>query len=128
MKEKKKESQLSDLISLAMGNLGVAVSIIDTKGILLYYNEESAKILSRKPEFIGNDIHTHHKKAGTNEKLDAMLKAFSAGRTEPFHYEARPYGEVINVTLTPLIKDGQFVGCVQSVRLRDEVAPNNEQS
>ena len=118
MSKKKSNDQLGDLISLAMDNLGVAVSIIDPKGILLYYNEESAKILSRKPEFIGNDIHSHHKKAGTNKKLDSMLQAFSNGRTEPFHYEAKPYGEVINVTLTPLIKDGQFVGCVQSVRLK----------
>jgi hypothetical protein len=30
--------------------MGVAVTIIDTKGTLLYYNKQAAKILDRKPE------------------------------------------------------------------------------
>jgi hypothetical protein len=51
-----------------------------------------------------------------------MLQEFSEGRTEPFHYEAKPYGEIILVTLTPIIKDGRFVGGVQSVRLKNETA------
>jgi len=120
MEDKERNSQLHELVCLAMDSLGVAVTIIDTKGILLYYNEESAKILDRKPEYIGKDIHSHHKKAETNKKFDKMLQEFSGGRTEPFHYEARPYGKVILVTLTPIIKDGQFVGCVQSVRRKKE--------
>jgi len=120
MEDKERNSQLHELVCLAMDSLGVAVTIIDTKGILLYYNEESAKILDRKPEYMGKDIHSHHKKAETNKKFDKMLQEFSGGRTEPFHYEARPYGKVILVTLTPIIKDGQFVGCVQSVRRKKE--------
>ena len=118
MGEKERNDQLRELVCLAMDCLGVAVSIIDTKGTLLYYNEESARILDRKPEYIGNDIRTHHKKAGTNKKFDLMLQEFSAGRTKPFDYEAKPYGKVILVTLTPIIKDGKFVGCVQRVRLK----------
>jgi sensor histidine kinase regulating citrate/malate metabolism len=122
MGEKERNMRLSELICLSMDCLGMAVSIIDTKGILLYYNEESAKILDRKPEYIGKDIHSHHKKAGTNKKFNKMLQEFSEGRTEPFHYEAKPYGEIILVTLTPIIKDGRFVGGVQSVRLKNETA------
>jgi transcriptional regulator with PAS, ATPase and Fis domain len=118
MGEKERENQLSELISLAMDCLGVAVTIIDRNGTLLYYNEESAKILDRKPEYVGTDIRSHHKKAGTNKKFDLMLQEFSSGRTKLFHYEAKPYGKVIFVTLTPIIKDGQFVGCVQSVKLK----------
>ena len=104
-----------------MDCLGVAVTIIDTKGILLYYNEQSARILDRKPEYIGKDIRSHHKKAGTNKTFDSMLQEFSEGRTKPFHYEAKPYGKVILVTLTPIIKDGQLVGCVQYVRLKNGI-------
>jgi sensor histidine kinase regulating citrate/malate metabolism len=121
MNKRKEENQLEELVNLAVECMGVAVTIIDTKGTLLYYNKHAAKILDRKPEYIGKDAHSHHKKPATNKKFDLLLKAFEEGRTEPFHYEAKPYGKIILVTLSPIIKDGQFVGCVQSVQLKEEI-------
>ena len=115
------KNQLGELADLALENMDVSVSIIDTKGALLYYNRHAAKILDRKPEYIGTDIHGHHRRPA-NEKLDRMLAAFEQGRAEPFYYEARPYGKVIYVTLTPLIKNGKFLGCVQIVRLNKDAA------
>ena len=123
MNKKKEKYPLEELVNLAVECMGVAVTIIDTKGTLLYYNKHAAKILDRKPEYIGKDAHSHHKKAATNKKFDLMLKTFAEGRTEPFHYEAKPYGKIILVTLSPIIKDGQFVGCVQSVQLKEEIVP-----
>ncbi|MBI4966164.1 MAG: hypothetical protein HY913_22995 [Desulfomonile tiedjei] len=49
----------ADLIKLAMEGLGVAVTIIDTEGTLLHYNKQAAKILDRKPVYVGNDVHSH---------------------------------------------------------------------
>jgi PAS domain-containing protein len=92
-------------------------------GTLLYYNRRAAKILDRKPEYVETDVHSHHKKAASNRKLDLMLQEFEKGRAEPFRYEARPYGEAIHVTLSPIVRDGEFVGCVQSVLLEEEVLP-----
>ena len=123
MIKKKEENQLEELVNLAVGCMGVAVTIIDMKGNLLYYNKHAAKILDRKPEYIGKDAHSHHKKAATNKKFDLMLKAFEEGRTEPFHYEAKPYRKIILVTLSPIIKDGRLIGCVQSVQLKEEIVP-----
>jgi sensor histidine kinase regulating citrate/malate metabolism len=123
MNEKKEENQLVEMVTLAVECMGVAVTIIDTKGTLLYYNKHAAQILDRKPEYIGKDAHSHHKKAATNKKFDLMLQDFEEGRTEPFHYEAKPYGKIIIVTLSPIIKDKRFVGCVQSVQLKEEVVP-----
>ena len=60
-------------------------------------------------------------KAATNKKFDLMLQDFEERRREPFHYEAKPYGKIIIVTLSPIIKDGQFVGCVQPVQLKEEI-------
>ena len=117
-----KPNPLSELTHIALDSVDLAVSIIDTDGILIYYNRHSAKIIDRKPEYIGTDIHAHHQKSA-NEKLDRMLRDFRTGRTELFHYEARPYGKVISVTLAPLIKEGEFLGCVQTVRLKEEVGP-----
>ena len=126
MHDTEHENPLGELIHLAMDGMGVAVSIIDSKGTLLYYNQQSAKILDRKPEYIGTDIHSHHKKAGTNPKIDLMLKNFEEGRRDPFHYEAKPYGETICVTLAPIIKNDRFVGCVQTVRLKNSVSENKQ--
>ena len=117
-----KINEMGEICTLAMECMGVGVTVINPKGTLLYYNRHAAKILDRKPEFIGKDVHSHHKKAASNEKLDLMLQEFEKGRTEPFHYRARPYGKDIVVTLSPILKDGEFVGCVQSVMLKEDVA------
>jgi DUF438 domain-containing protein len=116
MNDNERDKQLRELVNLAMDCMGVAVTIIDAKGTLLYYNQHSAKILDRKPEYIGTDIHSHHKQAESNKKVDLMLKEFEKGRKDPFHYEAKPYDKIIFVTLSPIIKDEEFVGCVQTVR------------
>jgi sensor histidine kinase regulating citrate/malate metabolism len=120
--EKENTSPLGELIELAMDCLDVAVTIIDPKGTLLYYNQRSSEILDRKPEYLNTDIHLHHQKETTNQRVDSMLHEFAEGRTEPFRYEAKPYGKVILVTLIPLRKDGRFLGCVHSVMLKEEVS------
>ena len=118
---KGKDKELKVLISLAMDIVGVAVTIIDIKGTLLYYNKEAAKILDRNPEYIGNDVHSHHQKETSNEKLDMILQNFKNGRTEPFHYEAKPYGNTILVTLLPILNKGRLIGCLQSVQLKEDL-------
>jgi DUF438 domain-containing protein len=118
MKATKKSEHL---MKLAMECMGVAVTIIDTEGTLLYYNKQAARILDRKPEYIGKDIHSHHKKAASNRKLDLMLHDFQKGRTESFHYQAKPYGEIILVTLSPILENGKFIGCAQSVQLKKDI-------
>ena len=112
---------LNELIRLAMECMGAAVTIIDTKGTLLYYNKQAAKILDRKPEYIGRDVHSHHKQATSIDKFDRMLQEFEKGRTESFHYEAKPYGKTVLVTLSPILENGRFIGCVQSVQLRKDI-------
>jgi len=46
-------SQVSQLVNLAMDRLGVALTIIDPKGKMLYYNERAAQLLDRKPAYSG---------------------------------------------------------------------------
>ncbi len=118
MKETKRPAQL---VKLATECMGVAVTIIDTEGTLLYYNKQAAKILDRKPEYLGKDVHSHHKKATTNTKIDLMLQDFQKGRTEPFYYQTKPYGKIILVILSPILKNGKFIGCVQSVLLKEDI-------
>jgi len=118
------ENSLGQLIHPAMDCMGVAATIIDPKGTLLYYNRQAERILDRKPEYIGVDVHSHHKKAESRQKFGRMLKNFEEGRREPFYYEAKPYGETICVTVAPIIKNDRFVGCVQTARLKNTVSEN----
>jgi DUF438 domain-containing protein len=122
MKEMKDTNKPEHLLERAMECMGVGATIIDTEGKLLYYNKRAAEILDRKPEYIGKDIRPHHKKADSNRKFDFMLQAFQKGRTEPFHYQAKPYGKIIFVTLSPMLDKGRFIGCIQSVMQKEDVA------
>jgi len=61
-----RNEQLKELSKLALDCMAVAVTIIDPNGTMIYYNQHSAKILDRKPEYIGTDIHSHHKMPGSN--------------------------------------------------------------
>ena len=114
---------MRELVVNAMDCLGVAVTILDPNGILLYYNKHAAKVLDRKPEYIGSEVYTFHKKAASNEKIRSMIHEFRNGRTAAFHYKAKPYGKSIFVTVSPILEEGIFKGCVQSVVLEEEVKP-----
>ena len=111
------DKKLNEILGLAVESMGVAITLIDTEGNLLYYNKQAVRILDRKPGYIGTNIHSHHKKVSSNKKLDQMLQAFCKGRADPFHYEAKLYGETILITLSPIFKKDKFIGCVQSVQL-----------
>lgn len=124
MKNNLTQDDLRELALFALDCMGVAVTIIDASGTLLYFNQQAAKILDRKSEYIGTGIHSHHKKVESNNQVDRMLKSFKDGRLEPFHYEAKPYGKEIIVTLAPIRKNDAFIGCVQTVRLKNTVSEN----
>ena len=112
---------MKELINNAMDCLGVAVTIIDPKEIILYYNNHAARILDRKPEYIGCEVYNYHKKSDSNEKIKFMINQFKNGRIDPFKYEAKPYGKSIYVTVSPILSDGEFFGCVQSVIPKEDI-------
>ena len=74
---------MKELISCAMDCLGVAVTIIDPKGIILYYNSQAAKILDRKPEYIGCEVYNYHKKPESNDKIKSMIHDFKNSLFSP---------------------------------------------
>lgn len=112
---------LNDLVNLAMDHMGVAITIIDADAKMLYYNNYAEMILDRKPEYIGNEVYSHHQKVASSQKLSSMMQSFQKGRTDPFYYEANPYGKPILVTLSPINRNGKFIGCTQSAQLKEEI-------
>jgi hypothetical protein len=51
LKDHERKIQWGELANLAMECMGVAVTIIDIRGTLLYYNKESAKIFIFRDSF-----------------------------------------------------------------------------
>ncbi len=92
----------------------VGVTVVDLEGRILYYNDYSARIVDRKPEYIGRDIRLCHRKAGSNSKIDRILGDFKSGKTREVQYEAVRGGKHLAVTISPFEVDGVLRGCVQS--------------
>lgn len=63
-------------------------------------------------------------KAASSKKNEKMIQEFREGRRKPFHYEARPYGKEILVTLLPIFENGRLIGCAQIVQLKEDVKSN----
>jgi PAS domain-containing protein len=109
------------LAALALEELGLAVTLTDPEGVLLYYNPKAAALLDRRPEQIDGDIRSCHKKPESNAKIDDMLAAFKQGRLAPYNYEALRYGRRLSVTIKPLSRGGELLGVMQVVR---EIQPD----
>lgn len=97
-----------------LDKIPMAVTLFDLKGVMLYYNEYSPRIINRKPELLGKDIRLCHQKPESNARIEGMIEAFQKGRREPISYEARPYGKPLLVTVSPLEVDGRLVGCIHT--------------
>lgn len=70
---------------------GITVTVTDLEGKILYFNEYSAQIVDRKPEYIGKDIRSCHKKPESIEKIDTILSEIKDGKLENYSYESKKY-------------------------------------
>ncbi len=103
-----------DLFPEILDRIPIGVTVVDLEGRILYYNEYSARIVDRKPEYIGRDIRLCHIKPESVSRIDRLLEDFKSGRTEPFHYESVRDGKRLAVTITPFDIKGAPRGCIQS--------------
>lgn len=92
----------------------VGITVTDLDGRILYYNEYSAKIVDRKPEYIGMDIRSCHKKKESIEKIDIILSEIQDKKRENYNYESNRNGKVLSVTISPYILHDQVIGFIQS--------------
>ncbi len=88
------------------------ISLVDLEGRLKYYNREAARILDRKPEYIGRDVAACHGKQESVEKIRGMIRDFEQGRKEPFHWEIERFGRRLLISFSPLAVQGRLVGCI----------------
>ncbi|MGD8982642.1 MAG: PAS domain-containing protein [Desulfobacteraceae bacterium] len=56
-----------------LDQIAAAITVIDLEGCMLYYNEYSAQVLDRKPEYLGKNVRFCHEKQESNDRIDRML-------------------------------------------------------
>lgn len=101
------ETQLEVLEQIQAG-----ITLVDLDGRLKYYNREAARILDRKPEYIGRKVTACHNKEESVEKIQGMMASFQEGRQEPFHWEIERFGRRLLISFSPFNLKGRLVGCL----------------
>jgi len=101
--------------SALLDQLPVGITVIDLEGRILYYNETCAHLVDRQPEYLGEDIRSCHKKAGSVVAIDRILDDIHTGRKQEVYYETERMGQTLAVTISPYEVDGKRVGAIQSI-------------
>ena len=111
-----KKNTVLDAARLArvLESIPVGITIIDRDGHILYYNAYCAKLVDRKPEYIGRDIRFCHQKPESIEKIDKILAELNAGTRTSVYYESERNGKRFGVTVSPFEVDGELIGFIQS--------------
>ena len=102
------------MIPEILDNIPLAMTIIDLQGIMLYYNDYAPRIINRKAELLGKNVRLCHQKSESNARIDEVIEDFKEGRRNPVSYEARPYGELLLITVYPLEVDGRLEVCIHT--------------
>jgi DUF438 domain-containing protein len=77
-------------------------------------NKYSAQIVDRKPEYIGMDIRSCHKKPKSIEKIDMIISEMKAGKRENYYDESKRKDKILCVTISPYKQEGELIGFIQS--------------
>ena len=101
-------------VQSVLDNIPVGVTVTDPDGRILYYNAYSATIVDRRPEHIGMDIRSCHKKPESVSKIDRIFSEMKAGTRREFYYETLRGGRTLAVTVQPYEVDGSLVGFLHS--------------
>jgi PAS domain S-box-containing protein len=98
-----------------LDQIPVGITVTDLDGKILYFNEYSAQIVDRKPEYIGMDIRSCHKKPESIIKIDTILSEMKVEKRENYSYESKRKDKVLYVTISPYKCLGELIGFIQSV-------------
>lgn len=103
-----------ELLAGALDKIPVGITIISTDGLILYYNEFCARYVDRKPEYIGKDIRSCHKKSESIQKIDHILEKLKQGEIQEYYYESTRDGNKLSVTVSPFEFNNNPIGFIQS--------------
>lgn len=98
-----------------LDQIPVGITVTDIDGIILYYNDFCAQIVDRKPECIGIDIRSCHKKSESIAKIDMILSEIREGKRKNYCYESKRKDKILFVTISPYKCSGKLIGFIQSI-------------
>jgi PAS domain S-box-containing protein len=98
-----------------LDQIPVGITVTDVEGKILYYNEYSAQIVDRKPEYIGMDIRACHKKSESIVKIDTIFAEMKAGKREYYCYESKRKDKVLSITISPYKQLEKLIGFIHSI-------------
>ena len=102
-------------LKMVLDQIPVGVTVTDLDGRILYYNEYCSQIVDRKPEYLGEDIRSCHKKSESIEKIDSILQEIKDGSRQDFYYESVRNGKTLGITVLPYRADEQMIGFIHSI-------------
>lgn len=99
-----------------LDQLPVAVTVLDRRGNIVFFNQNAPSIVDRKPEYLGRDIREFHKPA-SNAKVDEILSAYAQGGRQEHSWRLERGDKEFMVRVRPWLKGQQWAGLVHTVML-----------
>ena len=101
-----------------LNQIPIGITVTDLDGRILYYNEYSAQIVDRKPEYIGMDIRSCHIKSESIHKIDIILSEIRDGKRKNYYYETNRKEKMLCVTISPYEMNGKLIGFIQRIVIK----------
>ena len=114
------ELNIARIMPTVISEMPVGLTLLDLEGRLLYYNDYAAKILDRKPEYLGQDVRDFHQ-AKSNDRIDGILKSYRDGDRSEHHWRLPREGVYYGVRVAPLVVSGQTVGLIHTVQKQGRI-------
>ncbi len=112
------ELNIARIMPTVISEMPVGLTLLDLEGHILYFNDYAAKILDRKPEYLGRDVREFHKIPKSNEKIGVILDGYKHGDKSEHHWQLPREGLVYGIRVAPLIVNGQTVGLIHTAQLQ----------
>lgn len=106
-----------------LAQMPAAVTVLDTQGRLLFYNDHAPSMLDRRPEYLGLPVQGHHRQPASVEKIEAILASYRDGGRQEHCWYFQRQGRTLVVRVAPWVVEGGLAGLIHVAALLPEAAP-----
>lgn len=103
----------TDKLAAVLDQVPAGITVFDLEGQILYYNDYSTRFVDRRPEYIGRNLASCHKKDEIVVRIKQMFSDLAAGKKDEVYYESQRGENKLGVTVTRFSFEGEHVGFIQ---------------